>query len=105
VTFRRPDRRIELVLIIPPAPLNRHRQAGSIRMFKSHTTATADEARPITLGGPRLLQRSVADRETQLALGIPNSGSWDMLTVNESGAAVGGPDPRPVTQPDQGRRQ
>ena len=46
---------------------------------------TTDEAVPVTLGNPAFTQRSIADRATQLAAGIPNSGSWDMNTVNETG--------------------
>ena len=50
---------------------------------------TADEATPITLGNPAFLQRSIADRNTQLADGVPNSGNWDMNTVNETGRDKG----------------
>jgi hypothetical protein len=50
---------------------------------------TPDEAHPITFGNPDFRQRSVADRNTQLAAGAPNSGSWDMLTVNETGKHKG----------------
>jgi uncharacterized protein len=50
---------------------------------------TADEAMPITLGNSSFRQRSIADRDTQLASGIPNSGDWDMNTVNETGAHKG----------------
>lgn len=46
---------------------------------------TADESRPITFGNPAFEQRSIADRVTQLAALIPNSGNWDMLTLNETG--------------------
>ncbi|MBA3295686.1 MAG: DUF839 domain-containing protein [Acidobacteria bacterium] len=46
---------------------------------------TADEATPITFGNPDFQQRSIADRNSQLAAGIPNSGNWDMITVNETG--------------------
>jgi uncharacterized protein len=46
---------------------------------------TADEAAPITFGNAAFQQRSVADRATQLAAGAPNSGNWDMNTVNETG--------------------
>jgi hypothetical protein len=46
---------------------------------------TADEAMPITFGNAAFQQRSVADRVTQLAKGEPNSGAWDMITVNETG--------------------
>ena len=50
---------------------------------------TADEAMPITLSNPAFRQRSVADRTTQLAAGAPNSGAWDMITVNETGPHKG----------------
>ncbi len=50
---------------------------------------TANEALPITLGNPLFQQRSIADRATQLAANIPNSGNWDMITVNESGRDKG----------------
>jgi uncharacterized protein len=46
---------------------------------------TADEASPITFGNAAFRQASIADRTTQLADGQPNSGSWDMITVNETG--------------------
>lgn len=48
-----------------------------------------DEASPITFGNPSLQQLSVADRSTQLADGEPNSGSWDMIAVNETGPQKG----------------
>lgn len=50
---------------------------------------TADEATPITFGNAAFQQRSVADRATQLAAGAPNSGNWDMNTVNETGPRKG----------------
>jgi hypothetical protein len=50
---------------------------------------TADEAAPITLGNTAFQQRSVTDRDTQLAAGAPNSGNWDMNTVNETGPHKG----------------
>ena len=46
---------------------------------------TADEATPITFGNPAFAQRSIADRAAQLAAGVPNSGDWDMNTINENG--------------------
>ncbi len=46
---------------------------------------TADEAFPITLSNVMFEQASIADRFTQLAAGVPNSGNWDMITVNETG--------------------
>lgn len=48
-----------------------------------------DEARPLTLASPAVTPRSIADRASQLAQGEPNSGSWDMLTVNETGPRKG----------------
>lgn len=50
---------------------------------------TADEAAPITFGNPTFRQRSIADRSTQLAAGKPNSGNWDMNTLNETGRHPG----------------
>jgi uncharacterized protein len=50
---------------------------------------TADEATPITFGNPAFAQRSIASRSEQLAQGEPNSGAWDMNTVNETGAHKG----------------
>jgi secreted PhoX family phosphatase len=50
---------------------------------------TADESTPITFGNPDVQQRSIADRETQLATSKPNSGNWDMTTVNETGRHKG----------------
>jgi secreted PhoX family phosphatase len=50
---------------------------------------TADEAHPITFGSGAIAQRSIADRNTQLAAGEPNSGNWDMITVNETGPRKG----------------
>ena len=50
---------------------------------------TADEAHPITFGSAAIAQRSIADRNTQLAAGEPNSGNWDMITVNETGPRKG----------------
>lgn len=50
---------------------------------------TADEAMPITFGNPLFEQRSIADRASQLAAGVPNSGSWDMITTNQTGPHKG----------------
>ena len=46
---------------------------------------TSDEAMPITLGNPNFAQLSIADRQSQLAEGEPNTGNWDMITTNETG--------------------
>jgi hypothetical protein len=49
-----------------------------------------EEATPITLGNAKWSQRTVADRRTQNAL-VPNSnsGSWDMITSNQTGPDAG----------------
>ena len=44
---------------------------------------TADVAVPMTFGNPDFQQRSLADRNSQLAAGFPNTGVWEMNTVNE----------------------
>ena len=50
---------------------------------------TVNEAMPITFGNPEFAQLSIADRSTQLLLSKPNSGDWDMITVNETGPQKG----------------
>jgi hypothetical protein len=50
---------------------------------------TGNEATPITFGNPVFQQQSIADRNSQLADDIPNSGDWDMNTVNETGPHKG----------------
>ena len=46
---------------------------------------TANDAMPITFGNPDFRQESIAARQTQLLLSRPNSGSFDMIAVNETG--------------------
>jgi secreted PhoX family phosphatase len=48
----------------------------------------ADESAPITFGNRAFQQKSIADRASQLVV-APNSGSWDMITVNETGPHKG----------------
>ena len=50
---------------------------------------TMDESAPITFGNPDFLQWSIAEREFQLSAGKPNSGDWDMITLNETGGSKG----------------
>lgn len=57
--------------------------------LSSSAPPTNDEAAPITFGNPDFEQESIADRETQLADGKPNTGDWDMITVNENGRDAG----------------
>ncbi len=47
------------------------------------------EAAPLQLSNPLFSQLSIADRTTQLANGQFNSGSWDMIDTNRTGADVG----------------
>ena len=49
----------------------------------------AQEGTPITFGNADFEQRSLANRSAQLLANVPNSGSWDMLTVNETGPHKG----------------
>src|SRR5690348_13977986 len=50
----------------------------------------ADEATPILLANPKWSQRTVADRRTQNERAPnSNSGSWDMITSNETGSDAG----------------
>jgi len=57
--------------------------------LSSSALPTANEAEPITFGNPDFEQESIADRETQLADGKPNTGVWDMITLNETGRDAG----------------
>ena len=57
--------------------------------LNSSAGPTTDESKPITFGNPVFQQRSIADRLAQLALGRPNSGNWDMNTINETGPHKG----------------
>jgi hypothetical protein len=41
------------------------------------------------LADPQFWQESIADRQSQLAAHVPNTGSWDMITVNETGPHKG----------------
>jgi hypothetical protein len=50
---------------------------------------TVNEAMPITFGNPDFQQFSITDRQSQLLQSEPNSGSWDMNTVNETGPHKG----------------
>jgi len=47
--------------------------------------AVIGEDAPITFGNPDFEQRSIAARHDQLAANKPNSGNFDMITVNETG--------------------
>jgi uncharacterized protein len=47
------------------------------------------ESTPFQLSSPDFSQVRIADRTTQLGLGIVNTGSWDMITANETGPDAG----------------
>jgi len=47
------------------------------------------EGNPVTFGNAAFLQRTLAERNAQLAAGEPNTGAWDMITVNETGPHKG----------------
>src|SRR6188768_338343 len=47
------------------------------------------ESAPFQLSSPGFSQVRIADRTTQLGLGEANSGSWDMITANETGPNAG----------------
>lgn len=62
----------------------------SFTPLASSAGPTANEAFPITLSSPFFSQKTLADRATQNSL-VPgsNSGAWDMITANETGADAG----------------
>lgn len=62
----------------------------NITPLASSAGPTATPATPLTLSSPNFTQVTIADRATQnlLAPGS-NSGSWDMITANESGSDAG----------------
>ena len=51
--------------------------------------AVASEGNTIVFGSPNIVATQIGDRNTQLAAGQANSGSWDMITQNETGPDVG----------------
>lgn len=68
--------------------------AGNVRFsdftpLPASAGPTADESTPITFGNPAFQQRSIASVQEQLAEGEPNTGVWDMNTVNETGPHKG----------------
>lgn len=80
------------VAFLPAAPLV---FAGDDIRFSDFTPLaasagpTADEAKPITFGNAQFVQKSIIHRQSQLAANKPNSGNFDMNTVNESGRDKG----------------
>ena len=62
---------------------------SDVTPLASSVGATTDESAPITFGNPDFRQQSISDRDTQLFALKPNSGSWDMITLNETGPEKG----------------
>jgi len=62
----------------------------NITPLTSSAGATATPATPLTLSSPNFTQVTIADRNTQNTL-VPgsNTGSWDMITANETGTNAG----------------
>jgi hypothetical protein len=80
---------ISAVLLASSALIADGTRFSDFTPLNSSAGPTADESAPITFGNPAFQQRSIADRVTQLALGRPNSGNWDMNTINETGPHKG----------------
>lgn len=77
------------LLLAAPSALADGSRFDNFTPLAASAGPTADEAMPITFGNPDFTQKSIADRETQLAASKPNSGSWDMITLNETGRHKG----------------
>lgn len=55
----------------------------------SVTAGSLPESSPFTFSSLNFSQVRIADRISQLKLGEPNSGGWDMITANETGPDAG----------------
>jgi secreted PhoX family phosphatase len=64
-------------------------QFSNFTPLTASASPTLNEATPITFGNPNFTQQSIADRNTQLTANKPNTGAWDMLTLNETGPDAG----------------
>ena len=62
---------------------NFHAIPGSV------TAGSLPESSPFTFSSLSFSQVRIADRISQLKLGEPNSGGWDMITANETGPDAG----------------
>ncbi len=76
------------VLLSAPAAWADGTRFSDFAALPSSAGPTADEATPITFGNPAFQQRSIADRASELAAGKPNTGNWDMNTVNETDGEI-----------------
>jgi uncharacterized protein len=57
--------------------------------LSASASPTTDETKPITFGNAKFLQKSIIDRQSQLAANKPNSGNFDMNTLNQTGRHKG----------------
>src|SRR5262245_7225680 len=64
-------------------------QASDYTPLTQSAGRTTDESKPITLSSSEFSQKSIAARQDQLAAGVPNTGSFDMITLNENGPHQG----------------
>jgi sugar lactone lactonase YvrE len=67
-------------------------QFSNFTPLSSSAGVTLNEAMPITFGDTEFthfMQLSIADRNTQLLAGKPNTGNWDMITTNQTGPDAG----------------
>jgi secreted PhoX family phosphatase len=90
-------RRTTFIVCAAAAAISSHALAAGFATFTPLSSSAGPipvgdplEATPITLSNPVWTQQSIADRTTQNTL-VPNSnsGSWDMITANESGPGAG----------------
>jgi uncharacterized protein len=58
-------------------------------LASSVSPGSLPESAPFQLSAPNFSQVRIADRTTQLGLGEANTGSWDMITANETGPNAG----------------
>ena len=80
---------VTAILTSPGALAAGNTRFSEFTPLPASSSPTTDEATPITFGNPAFQQRSIASVAEQLAAGEPNSGVWDMNTVNETGPRKG----------------
>ena len=77
------------ILVSPQSSAAGNTRFSDFTPLPASSGPTADEAEPITFGTPAFAQRTIASVAGQVAEGEPNSGVWDMNTVNETGPHKG----------------
>ena len=80
---------LAVTMASPGAAAGGNTRFSDFTPLPSSAGPTSNEAAPITFGNPAFQQRSIASRQDQLDKGEPNSGVWDMNTVNETGPHKG----------------